>query len=74
MASIDELDRQIIHLLQEDGRASNALVARSAEESEGTVRQRHKRLFREGIIRIAVAPNLERAARLSHQGPSRDPS
>ena len=59
MASIDELDRRIIQLLQKDGRASNTLLARSAQVSEGTVRRRLKRLIGEGIVKIAVTPNLQ---------------
>ena len=59
MASIDELDRRIILLLQEDGRASNTFLARSAQVSEGTVRRRLKRLIGEGIVKIAVTPNLQ---------------
>ena len=59
MASIDDLDRQIIQLLQEDGRASNTLLARSVQVSEGTVRRRLKRLIGEGIVKIAVTPNLQ---------------
>ena len=36
---MDELDRKIIALLQLDGRASNAKIAREVGVSEGTVRR-----------------------------------
>jgi Lrp/AsnC family transcriptional regulator, regulator for asnA, asnC and gidA len=52
----DEFDRQIIALLQRDGRLSNVEIARSLGLAEGTVRKRLDRLLSEGIIRImAVA-------------------
>ncbi|GIT01591.1 MAG: hypothetical protein CM1200mP27_02160 [Chloroflexota bacterium] len=38
--TMDELDRKIIALLQLDGRASNAKIAREVGVSEGTVRRR----------------------------------
>ncbi len=41
---MDELDRGIIELLQLDGRASNAKVAREVGVSEATVRRRLSRL------------------------------
>ena len=40
---MDELDTKIIAMLQEDGRASNAGIARRVGVSEGTVRRRLKR-------------------------------
>ena len=40
---MDELDRKIISLLQLDGRASNAKIAREVGVSEGTVRRRLRR-------------------------------
>ena len=57
--SMDELDRRIIHILQEDGRASNARIARDVGVSEGTVRRRLKRLIQEGVIRVAAFPDPE---------------
>ncbi len=54
--TLDECDRQIISLLQKDGRASNVEIARSLGLAEGTVRKRLERLFDQGIIRMmAVA-------------------
>ena len=59
MAVIDDLDRQIIDVLQEDGRAPNAVVARAIGVSEGTVRRRLKRLISQSIIKVAALPSLE---------------
>jgi len=54
--ALDEFDRQIIALLQKDGRRSNVEVARSLGLAEATVRKRLERLLGEGTIRImAVA-------------------
>ena len=49
---MDELDTKIIAMLQEDGRASNAGIARRVGVSEGTVRRRLKRLIQEEYIRV----------------------
>jgi len=51
---MDELDSKIIEMLQEDGRASNAAIARDADVSEGTVRRRLKRLIDEEYIRVVA--------------------
>jgi Lrp/AsnC family transcriptional regulator, regulator for asnA, asnC and gidA len=54
--TLDEFDRQIIALLQKDGRLANVEIARSLGLAEGTVRKRLDRLLSEGIIRMmAVA-------------------
>ena len=42
---MDELDRKIVGILQQDGRASNAKIARQLGVSEGTIRRRLKRLI-----------------------------
>ena len=57
---MDELDRKIIQLLQRDGRASNARIAREVGVSEGTVRRRLKRLVQDGVINIIAVPNMEK--------------
>ena len=59
MALIDDLDRQIIDALQENGRAPNGVVGRAVGVTEPTVRRRLKRLISEGIIRVAALPSLE---------------
>ena len=51
---MDELDTKIISLLQQDGRASNAGIARKVEVSEGTVRRRLKRLVQEEYIHVVA--------------------
>ena len=57
---MDDLDRRIIRLLQVDGRASNAKIAREVGVSEGTVRRRLRRLIQDDVIKVIAVPNLER--------------
>ena len=57
---MDELDRRIISLLQMDGRASNAKIAREVGVSEGTVRRRLRRLIQEDVVKVVAVPNLEK--------------
>jgi len=57
---MDKLDRGIIELLQLDGRASNAKVARDLGVSEATVRRRLSRLIQGDVLRISAVPNLEK--------------
>lgn len=49
---MDELDRQIAELVQQDPRRSNVEMARTLGVSEGTVRKRLDRLLSEGAIRL----------------------
>ena len=56
---MNELDKKIIRLLQVDGRASNARIAREAGVSEGTIRRRLRRLIQENVIQVIAVPNLE---------------
>ena len=56
---MDELDRRIIGLLQVDGRASNAKIAREVGVSEGTVRRRLRHLIQGDFIKVIAVPNLE---------------
>ena len=56
---MDELDRRIIKLLQVDGRASNAKIAREVGVSEGTVRRRLRNLIKGDVIKVIAVPNLE---------------
>ena len=53
---MDELDRKIIGILQKDGRASNARIARQLGVSEGTIRRRLKRLIEEEVIQVLALP------------------
>ena len=57
---MDELDSRIIGLVQMDGRASNAKIARELGVSEGTIRRRVGRLIQEGVIRFTAVPNIEK--------------
>lgn len=57
MNPTDELDEQLIALLQSDGRMSNREVGRHLGVSDGTIRQRLKRLKEEKIIRLGVVCN-----------------
>ena len=57
---MDELDRKIIALLQVDGRASNAKIAREVGVSEGTVRRRLRRLIEDDVVKVIAVPNLEK--------------
>lgn len=54
----DTLDRQIISLLQADGRCSNREIARQLDVPEATIRYRVRRLTDSGLLRITalVAP------------------
>ncbi len=54
---MDELDAKIIAMLQEDGRASNAGIARRVGVSEGTVRRRLKRLVDDNFIQVVAMLN-----------------
>jgi Lrp/AsnC family transcriptional regulator for asnA, asnC and gidA len=53
---MDELDRKIIGILQVDGRASNAKIARQLGVSEGTIRRRLKRLIEDEAIQVVALP------------------
>lgn len=53
----DETDRKIIALLRDDGRMTNNEIARTLEISEGTVRNRIKKLTEDGAIRITGLVN-----------------
>ena len=57
---MDDLDRKIIELLQINGRASNASIARDVGVSEGTVRRRLRRLVQDEIIRVVAVPDPEK--------------
>ena len=57
---MDDLDVNIINLLQLDGRASNAKIAREAGVSEGTIRRRLKKLIEDGYLSVIAIPNLDR--------------
>ena len=54
---MDKLDSKIIQILQEDGRASNAGIARKVGVSEGTVRRRLKGLIQGEFIKVVALPD-----------------
>ena len=54
---IDEIDQKIIRLLQENGRRTNADIARSIKMSEATVKNRIDKLIENGIVRILAVLN-----------------
>jgi Lrp/AsnC family transcriptional regulator, regulator for asnA, asnC and gidA len=54
---LDPVDRQIIAILQQDGRTSNVEIARRTGVSEATVRKRLDRLLSESVIRISAVPD-----------------
>ncbi|MCX7623971.1 MAG: Lrp/AsnC family transcriptional regulator [Thermomicrobium sp.] len=54
---IDELDRQIIRLLQEDSRMPSAEIARRLGVAERTVRARINRLVQDGVIKLVAILN-----------------
>jgi len=56
----DSTDRQIIQILQQDGRTPNVEIARRVGVSEATVRRRLARLISGGIIRIRAVPDAGR--------------
>ena len=57
---MNELDRKLITILQRNGRASNAHIARSVGISEGTVRRRLRRLIDDHVICVVAIPDLQR--------------
>ncbi|MCH7553640.1 MAG: Lrp/AsnC family transcriptional regulator [Chloroflexi bacterium] len=54
---IDETDRKIIELLQNDARQSNAAIARVIGVSEATIRRRIKIMVDDGSLAIRAVPN-----------------
>ncbi|MDK2983993.1 MAG: Lrp/AsnC family transcriptional regulator, regulator for asnA, asnC and gidA [Thermococcaceae archaeon] len=52
---LDEIDKSILRLLQEDGRMSYSEIARKIGIPESTVRLRVKKLIEEGVIRKFAA-------------------
>jgi Lrp/AsnC family transcriptional regulator for asnA, asnC and gidA len=62
---IDDLDRRIIGLLQEDGRASNTQIARALGLTEATIRKRVRRLMADGVLNIGAMPTARTVNRMS---------
>lgn len=55
----DELDRQIVVLLQQDGRRPNTEIAQQLGVTETTVRKRIGRLVSESLIKVVAVPSPE---------------
>jgi Lrp/AsnC family transcriptional regulator for asnA, asnC and gidA len=51
---LDEVSRQLVEALQEDGRRSYAALAQDVGLSEAAVRQRVKRLLDDGVMQIVA--------------------
>ena len=62
---MDRIDKQIIDILQYDGRASNAAIARDVGVSEGTVRRRLKKLIDEDYIKVIAITEPTKMGMLS---------
>ena len=56
---VDELDRELIIELQEDGRRSYVELAERLHISEATARSRVKRLLSRGLLKVTAVPNLQ---------------
>lgn len=58
MYEIDNLDREILNLLVEDGRMTSSEIARRVGDiSERSVRYRIDRMREEGVMKISALPN-----------------
>jgi Lrp/AsnC family transcriptional regulator for asnA, asnC and gidA len=55
--NIDDIDRQIIIILQKDGRATFAQIANLLKVSPGMIRVRYNRLVELGIVRVVAITN-----------------
>jgi len=50
--SVDDIDRQLIQILNTDGRIPNNEIAAALKVSEGTVRNRCKKLTEAGLLKV----------------------
>ena len=66
MSDLDRTDRRILRLLQQDGRLTNAELAKTVNVSPATCHRRTQRLFEQGYVRSVraeIAPHrVERGA------------
>jgi Lrp/AsnC family transcriptional regulator for asnA, asnC and gidA len=53
---VDAVDRDILRLLQKDGRSSNTEIGRALGLTETTIRKRIGRLVGEGLVNIVAVP------------------
>lgn len=56
---IDAVDREIIRILQRDGRTSATEIGRALDLTETTIRKRISRLTSEGTMRVVAVPAPE---------------
>lgn len=56
---LDELDQRIMTALRRDGREGNSAIAKRLGVTEGTVRQRIKKLLRSDMFRVVGLANPE---------------
>jgi Lrp/AsnC family transcriptional regulator for asnA, asnC and gidA len=54
---LDEIDRQIIAILQQDGRVPFAQIAGQLQVSAGMIRLRYNRLVEMGVLRVLAITN-----------------
>ncbi|MEN8723748.1 MAG: Lrp/AsnC family transcriptional regulator [Alphaproteobacteria bacterium] len=59
--NVDDVDRQIIELLMEDGRMSIQEVARRLSSTAATVRTRIRRLEESGVLRVVAVTDFAAA-------------
>lgn len=58
---VDDLDREIIHLLQQDGRMSIQDIAKALSSTSSTVRKRIRRLEEANIMRVVAVTDFSAA-------------
>ncbi len=56
-SELDEIDRQIISILQQDGRVPFAQIAKQLKVSAGMIRIRYNRLAEMGVLRVVAITN-----------------
>ncbi|MCP2323184.1 DNA-binding Lrp family transcriptional regulator [Hamadaea flava] len=61
IARLDPLDRRIVAALQSNGRASWTEISELCETSVATAARRGQQLLRDGIVRVAVVPDINHA-------------
>lgn len=62
LQDLDDLDREVVAQLQENGRRSNVAIARALRVTETTVRHRIERLISSGFIRITAVIDPRKTA------------
>ncbi len=59
MVQLNQLDWEIIQELQKNGREPNSVIAKKLNITEGTIRQRVKKLLDAGVLRVSGQLNPE---------------